>query len=164
MSTFMIAPERPPVPSNGNKLSGQQPRTRILSRQVICVLVLVLTDMSAIAFSLELAILMRKHLILHVGAHLLPSTFPYVHYLPLAWLWLVPFVFFSVEGLYTRRRSQWNEVGYLVKAVALSMIAMLAAVALTQLSPPVPRVTILLTAMNLVIILPSVRFWTMSAL
>jgi len=160
MSIVMMAPESSHVPVNGNRLHSQQRQARVLSRQVICVLVLALTDMSAIAFSLELAILMRQHLIPHVDAHVLPSTFPFVHYLPFAWLWPVPFVFFCVEGLYTRRRSQWNEVGYLIKAVALSLIAMLAALALTQLSPRVSRVTILLTAMNLVIVLPIVRYWT----
>ncbi len=156
----MRAPESPSIPLNGNRLSGQPPLDGILPRQVVCVLVLALTDLSAIAFSLELAILMRQHFLPHVDARLLPSTFPFVYYLPFAWLWLMPLVFLSIEGLYTRRRSQWNEVGYLIKAIALSLIAMLAALALTQLSLRVSRVTILLTAMNLLIVLPSVRYWT----
>ena len=53
MSTVIMAPKRPQVPPNGNKSFGQQPRARILSRQVICVFVLALTDMAAIACSLE---------------------------------------------------------------------------------------------------------------
>jgi Undecaprenyl-phosphate galactose phosphotransferase WbaP len=164
MSTVRIAPERPPLPLNGNKLSGQHPRVSFLSRQVICVLVLVLTDMSAIAIALELAILTRRYFVPHIDVYLQPSTFPFVHYLSFGWLWLVPLIFFSVEGLYTRRRSQWNEVGYLIKAVALSLIAMLAALALTQLSPFVSRTTILFTAMNLFVLLPVVRYWTKRAL
>lgn len=160
MSTARITPERPPLPLNGNKLSGHRPRTSILSRQVVCVLVLVLTDLFAIAVSLELAILTRRYFVPHIDAYLQPATFPFVHYLSFGWLWLVPLIFFSVEGLYTRRRSQWNEVGYLIKAVALSLIAMLAALALTQLSPFVSRTTILFTAMNLFVLLPVVRYWT----
>jgi Undecaprenyl-phosphate galactose phosphotransferase WbaP len=160
MSTVRMTPERPPMPLNGNKFSSQQPQARLLSRQVICVFVLVLTDLSAIALSLELAILIRKHLVPHVDAYLQPPTFPFVHYLSFGWLWLVPLLFFGIEGLYTRRRSQWNEVGYLIKAVALSLIAMLAALALTQLSPLVSRTTILLTAVNLLVLLPIVRYWT----
>jgi Undecaprenyl-phosphate galactose phosphotransferase WbaP len=160
MSTVMMAPERPREPLNGNKLPVRQPQTRLLSHQVVCAVVLALTDLSAIAFSLELAILIRKHLVPHVDDYLQPSTFPFVYYLSFAWLWLVPLLFFAVEGLYTRRRSQWNEVSYLVKAVALSLIAMLAALALTQLSPLVSRMTIVLTAINLFVLLPIVRYWT----
>ncbi len=164
MSTVRIAPERPPLPLNGNKLSGHRPRASILSRQVVCVLVLVLTDLFAIAISLELGILIRRYFVPHVDAYLQPTTFPFLHYLSFGWLWLVPLIFFGVEGLYTRRRSQWNEVGYLIKAVALSLIAMLAALALTQLSPLVSRTTILFTAMNLFVLLPIVRYWTKRSL
>jgi len=159
-----MAPERLPLPLNANELSGQRPRAILMSRQVICVLVFVLTDLSAIAISLELAILTRQYFVPHVDTYLQPSTFPFVHYLSFGWLWLVPLIFFAVEGLYTRRRSQWNEVGYLIKAVALSLIAMLAALALTQLSPLVSRTTILFTAMNLFVLLPIVRYWTKRAL
>jgi Undecaprenyl-phosphate galactose phosphotransferase WbaP len=164
MSTVKMVPERPPLPLNGNKSSSQRPRAGFLPRQVICVFALVLTDLFAIAFSLELAILMRRYFVPHVDAYLLPTTFPFLHYLSLGWLWLVPLIFFGVEGLYTRRRSQWNEVGYLIKAVALSLIAMLAALALTQLSPLVSRTTILFTAVNLLVLLPIVRYWTKRAL
>jgi Undecaprenyl-phosphate galactose phosphotransferase WbaP len=164
MSTVRIAPERRPQPLNGNKLSGHRPRTSILSRQVVCVLVLVLTDLFAIAISLELAILTRRYFVPHIDAYLQPSTFPFVHYLSFGWLWLLPIIFFSAEGLYTRRRSQWNEVGYLIKGVALSLIAMLAALALTQLSPFVSRTTILFTSMNLFVLLPIVRYWTKRSL
>jgi Undecaprenyl-phosphate galactose phosphotransferase WbaP len=160
MSTVKMVPEPPLVPLNGNKSAGQQPRPRFLHRLVICVLILVLTDVSAIALSLELAILMRRYLVPQVDAHLQPSTFPFAHYLLFAWLLVVPLLFFAFEGLYTRRRSLSNEVSYLFKAVALSLIAMLASLALTQLNPFVSRTTIVLTALNLLILLPIVRYWT----
>jgi len=160
MPTVMTAPERPSVPLNGNKLSGQQRRARFLSRQAICVFALVMTDLAAIAFSLQLAILMRKHLLPRLGTYLQPSTFPFAHYLFFGWLWLMPILVFGIEGLYTRRRSLWNEVGHLFKAVALSLIAMLSAVALTQLGPFVSRTTLLLAAMDLFVLLPIVRYWT----
>jgi len=124
------------------------------------ILILGATDMAAIAFSLELAILMRKYVVRHVDTHLQSATFPFAHYVLFGWLWLVPLIFFCVEGLYTRRRSLWNEVGYLIKAVALSLIAMLAALALTELAPLVSRTTILLMAINLFLFLPIMRYWT----
>jgi undecaprenyl-phosphate galactose phosphotransferase len=67
-------------------------------------------------------------------------------------------LFLAVEGLYTQRRSLWTEIGYLTKAIGLSLAAILAAVALTQ--QVVSRPTVLLTGANLVILLPVVRFWT----
>jgi Undecaprenyl-phosphate galactose phosphotransferase WbaP len=158
MSTVKMVPEPLLVPLNHNKSPRQRPLPRLLPRLVITVLVLALTDMSAIALSLELAILIRRYLIPH--GRLQPSTFPFAHYLLLGWLWVVPLLFFAFEGLYTRRRSLSNEVSHLFKAVALSLITMLASLALTQLNPLVSRTTILLTALNLLILSPIVRYWT----
>jgi Undecaprenyl-phosphate galactose phosphotransferase WbaP len=160
MSTVSMAPERPHALLNGNRLPGRKMRSKILSSQLICVAVLVLTDLCAIAISLALAIFMRKHLLPHLDTSLPLSTFPFAHYLSMGWLWVVPLLVIAVEGLYTRRRSLWNEVGHIFKAVALSLIAMLSTVALTQLSPLVSRTTILLTAVNLLVFLPLVRYWT----
>ncbi len=164
MSTVVLAPELPRAPVNGNKLSSQMPRSRLLSNQFACAFVLVLTDLCAIAISLELAILMRRHLLPHFGTALQASTFPFVHYLFLGWLWIVPLLVFALEGLYTRRRSLWNEIGHLFKGVVLSLIALLSTVALTQLSPLVSRTTLLLTAMNLFVFMPIARYWTKRAL
>lgn len=160
MSSVRMVPEPRSTPLNGNKWRGQPARARFLSRQVSCVIILVLTDLSAIILSLKLAIFMRVHLAPHMDARFRPSTFPLQHYLAFGWLWLVPIVFLAVEGLYTRRRSFWNEVGHLIKAVGLSLVAMLAALALTEIAPFVSRTTILLTAMNLLFLLPLVRYWT----
>ena len=164
MSTVKLTPAPPLTPVNGSKPAEQHPRPRLLSRLIICVFALALTDMAAIALSLELAILMRKYLVPHIDAHLHPSTFPFTHYLLLGWLWVVPLLFFAFEGLYTRRRSLSNEVSHLFKAVGLSLIALLASLALTQLNPFVSRTTILLTAANLLVLLPIVRYWTKRAL
>lgn len=160
MSTVMMAREHEPLPTNGNQLAGEKRRAGLLPRQVICVCALIGGDLIAVAISLELAILMRKYFVPHLGGHLESSTFPYVHYLSFGWLLLVPLIFFGVEGLYTRRRSQWNEIGHLIKAIGMSLIAMLAALALTQKSLFVSRATILLTGMSLFVLLPIVRYWT----
>src|SRR5216684_3055374 len=158
MSTAIMAPERQPAPAN--KSRRRQAKAQTFSGQVICVVVLLLSDLATIAVSLELAIFMRAYLVRHVDAPLHSLTFPFLHYLTFGWLWLVPIVFLGVEGLYTRRRSLWNEVGQLTKAVCLSLVALLATLALTELTPLVSRITILLTATNLLILLPVVRYWT----
>src|ERR1700722_9698587 len=76
------------------------------------------------------------------------------------WLWLLLALFLGVEGLYTRRRSIWNEVGHLTKAVGLGLVAFLVAIDLAHLSLVISRVTIVIMAVNLLILLPIVRYWT----
>src|ERR1700738_2499166 len=157
MSVLMAAPERQPFPSDQSR-SAQQVSTPYWCRQLVCAFILVLTDLSAIAVSLSLAIFLRNHLMPHVSSNFHLGAFPFGHYLAFAWMWLLPLTFLAVEGLYTQRRSLWTEIGYLTKAIGLSLVAILAAVALTQ--QVVSRPTILLTGANLVVLLPLVRFWT----
>lgn len=160
MATAMMAPERQPNPVDAATVKPQRVSIPILSRQLVCVLILVMTDLLAVAFSLEIAIFMRTRLAPRIDVHLSPAAFPFLHYLPFGWLCLVPITFLAVEGLYTRRRSLWNEVGHLTKAVGLSLVAIFAALSLGQLTPLVSRLTILLTAISLLLLLPIERYWT----
>jgi Undecaprenyl-phosphate galactose phosphotransferase WbaP len=144
----------------GNKLIDQPGRVRLLSRQVLCVVVLVVTDLSAILLSLKLGILLRANIVRPVAAPSLAPIFPLAHYMAFGWLGLVPILFLALEGLYTRRRSFWNEVGHLTKAVGMSVVALLAALALAGLAPPISRLTILLTTIITAFLLPVVRYWT----
>jgi hypothetical protein len=153
----MTASKQEPFPLHESR-SGQQQGTRHWCRQLACVLILVLTDLSTIAVSLNLAIFLRNRLVPHVSSNFQPGAFPFQYYLAFGWLWLLPLLFLAVEGLYTQRRSLWTEIGYLAKAIGLSLAAILAAVALTQ--QVVSRLTVLLTGANLVVLLPVVRFWT----
>jgi undecaprenyl-phosphate galactose phosphotransferase len=153
----MAAPERRSFPVDQSQ-SEQQPSTPYWCRQLVCALILVLTDLSTIAVSLSLAIFLRNHLMPHVSSNFHLGAFPFRYYLAFGWMWLLPLIFLGVEGLYTQRRSLWTEIGYLTKAIGLSLAAILAAVALTQ--QVVSRPTVLLTGANLVVLLPVVRFWT----
>jgi undecaprenyl-phosphate galactose phosphotransferase len=119
-----------------------------------------MTDAASIAASLELAISLRTHLVPHLDSRLQPWTFPFQHYMNYGWLWIVLMVFLAVEGLYTRRRSLWNEVGHLIKAICLGLVVLLAALALTGFSTMFSRATIVLATLNLLVLLPIVRFWT----
>jgi undecaprenyl-phosphate galactose phosphotransferase len=153
----MTAPDRQPFPSHQSR-SKQQLSTLYWCRQLVCVLVLALTDLLTIAVSLGLAIFLRNHLMPHVSSNFHLGAFPFRYYLAFGWMWVLPLIFLAVEGLYTQRRSLWNEIGHLTKAIGLSLAAILAAVALTQ--QVVSRPTVLLTGANLVVLLPVVRFWT----
>jgi Undecaprenyl-phosphate galactose phosphotransferase WbaP len=165
MATVAVAPERHSPPSNPNKLTGHgRSSARTLPRQIACVAILVLADLAAIALALELAIFARTHLIPHLGAPGQPLTYPFSHYMVFGWLWLILVLFLGVEGLYTRRRSIWNEVGHLTKAVGLGQIAFLAVIALSHLSFAISRATILVMGFNLLILLPIARYWTKRSL
>jgi Undecaprenyl-phosphate galactose phosphotransferase WbaP len=157
MSVLMTATKNQPLLSDESR-SKQELSTLYRCRRFVCALVLVLTDLSTIAVSLSLAIFLRNHLMPRVSSNFHLGAFPFRHYLVFGWLWLLPLIFLGVEGLYTQRRSLWTEIGYLTKAIGLSLAAILAAVALTQ--QVVSRPTVLLTGANLVVLLPAVRFWT----
>lgn len=154
MSVAVAAPQRQPFPVSHNRPLS----TRLRFCKTVCVLTLVLTDLSAIAVSLKLAIFVRIHVMPHVDSNFEPSAFPFRYYAAFPWLWLLPLLFLAVEGLYTQRRSLWTEIGYLSKASGLSLAAILVAATLTH--EVVSRTTVLLMGAILLFLLPVVRFWT----
>jgi undecaprenyl-phosphate galactose phosphotransferase len=159
MSIGIMVPGRQQLPLD-EEIEEQQPTGHFWSPQVACAILLILTDMMAIALSLAIAIVSRIYLLPTLDSDLsLPAFSFWNHATAFGWMWLVLLVFFCVEGLYTQRRSMWNEVGHLVKAIGLGVTAVLAAAALAQLSPGVSRAIILLTAVNLLVLLPLIRYW-----
>lgn len=160
MSTATMAPERQALPFDEGKLGGDAPRPQLRLRELACIFILVLTDGLAIGVSLEVAIFLRTHLMPHLSNPMPHLTFPFRHNAAIGGLWLLLVVFLSVEGLYTQRRSLWNEISRLTKAIGLGLAAVLAAVALIQPSHVSLRATILLTTINLLMLLPIVRVWT----
>ena len=152
--------EPQPFSLNETKFVEQLPTGTFWSRQAACALLLVLTDVAAIAISLRTAIFLRIHLLPQLDRHIPHRDFSFWHYtVAFGWMWLVLVAFLGVEGLYTQRRSLWNEIGHLTKAIGLSVAAILGAVGLTQPGPVVSRPTILLTTIMLLILLPGARYW-----
>lgn len=141
------------------RATGPQPQKSLTSR-FVCVAILVVSDLIAIALSLELAILERDHVIPRSVDHLSSRALPFDHYLSFGWFWLLQLAFLAIEGLYTQRRSLWNEIGQVVKAISLSLVAILGAATLAEESTRISRATILLMGLNLLILLPGARFWT----
>jgi Undecaprenyl-phosphate galactose phosphotransferase WbaP len=160
MASSAMAPAPGSLQSGESEQRGQQPRPRIRLSQLVCVAILVLSDLSAIAIALELAIIERTQLMSRLIGRSQLSTLPFRHYMELGWLWLLMIVFIGVEGLYTKRRSSWNEIGYLTKAIGVGFVAILASVTLARRGPDVSRETLVLMAANLLILLPITRFWT----
>src|SRR5919201_786815 len=116
---IMMAPDRRHLPVDG-EIEEQQPTGRFWSPQVACAILLVVTDVVAIGLSLTIAVCSRLYVLPTLSSHFsLPVSSLWNHATAFGWMWLVLLVFFCVEGLYTQRRSMWNEVGHLVKAIAL---------------------------------------------
>ena len=157
MSTVAMAPERLSSGMNENTQGSRRPN--IYSRQVLCACCLILTDLLAILVSLRSAIFLRAHVVPLVNSHVPPLRLPLSHYLEFAWLWLLLVLFLAVEGLYTQRRTVWNEIGHLVKAIVSGLMVIFAAIALVQRGPYLSRSTIVLTAAILLIVLPTARYW-----
>ncbi len=160
MSTPVMAHDRQSISAADHKSPGHFTHKRLATHQLISFFILLLTDSVSIAVCLELAISLRSHLLPRLDSHLRTWTFSFRHYMDYGWLWIVLVIFLAVEGLYTRRRSLWNEVGHLIKAISLGLVVLLAALALTGLSAMFSRITILLTVINLSVLLPVTRFWT----
>ena len=116
MSTAAIAREHQPTGYNVNAQGG--PRSFSYRRQILCGLCLVLTDAVAILISARTAIFLRAYGIPLVDTHVSPLRLPLKHYLDFGWLWLLLVLFLGLEGLYTQRRTLWNEIGHLTKAIA----------------------------------------------
>lgn len=157
MSTATMAPER--LPSRLNEETQGEPRPFAHHRQVLCAFCLVLADVLAILISLRSAIFLRAHIVPLVDTHVSPLRLPLRHYLDFGWLWLLLVVFLGVEGLYTQRRTLWNEIGHLIKAIVSGLMVIFAAIALVQRGPVLSRLTIMLTAVILLMVLPTVRYW-----
>jgi undecaprenyl-phosphate galactose phosphotransferase len=131
-----------------------------LVHKVGCVLVLLASDLVAIALSLQLAILFRAYLLPHLHHNTPQATFSLGHYVRVGWIWLLLLVFFAAEGLYTQRRTFWNEAGRLLKAITMGVPSVLAAVVLGKLSAEVSRPTIVTTGVCLFFLMPASRYWT----
>ncbi len=157
MSTAAIARERQAPGFNVNPQGG--PRSFSYQRQILCAVCLVLTDALAILISLRSAIFLRAYWIPLVDTHVSPLRLPLMHYLEFGWLWLLLVLFLGAEGLYTQRRTFWNEIGHLTKAIASGLIVIFAAIALVQRGPVLSRLTILLTGVILLLVLPAERYW-----
>jgi Undecaprenyl-phosphate galactose phosphotransferase WbaP len=158
MATAQAAPERR-LPEIEHRAETHQTKDSFGSRQVVCAFLLVLTDVATIAISALAAFLMRIHFVPRIDLHAAPIDFSLKQYSIFCSIWLVLVIFLGVEGLYTQRRTVWNEIGHVTKAVGLGVVAILAALTLTKLSPLVSRTTIMLTAINLLVFLPIVRYW-----
>jgi Undecaprenyl-phosphate galactose phosphotransferase WbaP len=131
----------------------------IWSRQVACAMVLAIADAAGIGMSVAVAAVFRNSVVFHLGRYASQAvTLRWQNAIVWSWIWIVLLLFLAVEGLYTQRRSLWNEIGHLTKAVGLGAVAILATVALAQLGSRVSRFAIITTAVALVVVLPFVRY------
>jgi Undecaprenyl-phosphate galactose phosphotransferase WbaP len=162
MSTAVMAPE--PRPSKFEIKRQGRPSQFTYHRQVLCAFCLVVADALAILLSLKLAVFLRASWIPLVDSHVSPLRLPLRHYLSFGWLWLLLVLFLGLQGLYTQRRTLWNEIGHLLKAIVSGLMLIFAAIALMQRGPELSRLTILLTGVILSVVLPAARYWTKKAL
>ncbi len=157
MSTAAMAPEPPPSGVKENTQGGLRQYT--YHRQVVCATCLILADALTILLSLRMAIFLRASWIPLVDNHVSALKLPLKHYLSFGWLWLLLVLFLAIQGLYTQRRTLWNEGGHLVKAIVSGLMVIFAAIALMQRGPDLSRLTILVTGAILLVVLPVERYW-----
>ncbi|HTC66420.1 MAG TPA: undecaprenyl-phosphate galactose phosphotransferase WbaP [Candidatus Acidoferrum sp.] len=160
MSTATLSPEQVRPEQIEDRAKTRQQRFYNLHRNSICVFVLMASDVLAIALSLRLATFLRAEWLPRVDTSVPPLAFTFRHYLGFSWMWLLLIVLLGVEGLYTQRRTLWNEIAHLTKATVLGLIVIFAAIAVVQRGALLSRATVLMTGLLLLMVLPTSRYWT----
>jgi Undecaprenyl-phosphate galactose phosphotransferase WbaP len=160
MSTATLSPEQVHPKQVEDRAKARQQRFYQIHRNSICVFVLMASDLLAIALSLRLATFLRAEWLPRVDTSVPPLAFTFRHYLGFSWMWLLLIVLLAVEGLYTQRRTLWNEIAHLTKATVLGLIVIFAAIAVVQREALLSRVTVVMTGLMLLMVLPTSRYWT----
>jgi hypothetical protein len=132
MSSARTVPEQLKPPPKEGAVRSARSRSRNPFRRSICVFSLIFSDVLSIAIALRVGIFLRAQLVPRVDSHISPVTLSFNNYLDNTWLWLLFLIFLGVEGLYTQRRTLWNEIAHLAKAVTLALTAVFAATALAH--------------------------------
>jgi Undecaprenyl-phosphate galactose phosphotransferase WbaP len=160
MSTATLSPEQVHPEQIEDRAKARPQRFYNIHRNSICVFCLMASDVLAIALSLRLATFLRAEWLPRVDTGVPPLAFTFKHYLAFSWLWLLLIVLLAVEGLYTQRRTLWNEIAHLTKATVLGLIVIFAAIAVVQRGAVLSRATVVMTGLMLLMVLPTSRYWT----
>lgn len=108
-----------------------------MRRQTLTFLSLVAADIAGVLVALAIGLSLRQFLL----PFLMPSVFHSdvswrVEYL---WLFAVSIGVFAYEGLYTRRRTAWEELRYILRGVSVAMILFLAVMTILKRGEEVSR-------------------------
>ncbi len=127
------------------------------ARRVLIVFLLLLGDLAAFYLALEIAYLLRTHLL---GLWL---PFPFAQSFPsLASRFWIPMVVagvFAYEGLYSRRAPFWEETRQIVRSLFFAYLMIFAIVSLGKMSADISRATILGTGLLSLFLVPMLRYW-----
>jgi Undecaprenyl-phosphate galactose phosphotransferase WbaP len=164
MSTATLSPEQVHPERIEDRAKARRQRFHNIHRNSICVFVLMVSDVLAIALSLRLATFLRAEWLPRVDTNVPALAFTFRHYLGFSWMWLLLIVLLAVEGLYTQRRTLWNEIAHLTKGTVLGLIVIFATIAVVQRGAVLSRATVVMTGLLLLMVLPTSRYWTKRAL
>ncbi|HEY3374403.1 MAG TPA: undecaprenyl-phosphate galactose phosphotransferase WbaP [Candidatus Aquicultor sp.] len=134
----------------------KEPLKHIYSRRIshsLATLTLIIADACILYIALSLAFIIRLNL--------LPSVSPLFASMPsqmlLDKLWIVMFtciLCIAYEGLYSKRLRFWQETRYLIRAVSLGFILVLAVISLGKLSDTISRFALMMGYCFTLILLP----------
>lgn len=120
------------------------------------IVMLLITDIAAVACAFSLAALIRTDLLplLYEG---FSQEITFNKFRSIWWMFAVWLSFFYYEGLYTKKYSFWDEIRELCKISVFSTTAVFVIVSLGQLNAVVSRTVIILMGFFAMFILPLVR-------
>jgi Undecaprenyl-phosphate galactose phosphotransferase WbaP len=125
--------------------------------QALSLLALVISDLSALAIALGVAVGVRMSILPALSRAFDRPTYPLTHY---AGLWWIPAAYLGAllyAGLYTRRDPYWEEVRRCLLAATMGTILVFAVLAVAKIGEEVSRPVVVLTWACLLVVLPLVR-------
>jgi undecaprenyl-phosphate galactose phosphotransferase len=123
-------------------------------KRPIEIVLLILIDILIIFISLEISMFLRKNIL---PFFLTFPEFPPIDFRFFWWIFPVWLLFFSYEGLYTKRFSFWDEVKALWKAAFFSTVAVFSILYLGKVGERVSRTVLVLTGLLSLPLLPIIR-------
>lgn len=114
----------------------------MLRRQLFTLMIFAFTDVVALLMSLLLGLFLRGTILPHISELFVSEVGWRQEYL---WFFIISVGVFAYEGLYTRRRSGWEELRHLLRGVTISMIIFLALSVLLKVSSELSRPSLFFT-------------------
>jgi len=122
-------------------------------KDIIAKIIFIVFDLLMIALSVYLAFLLREYFDTLEPFH----TIPFVMYLNLYPLFIIPIVLFAYEGIYTYRYDFWHESRLIIKGIMFSAVLIFAYLAMTKSIEDYSRLVIGFTFVFMMFFIPLAR-------
>ncbi|MEN6325887.1 MAG: sugar transferase, partial [Syntrophomonas sp.] len=137
--------------------SAQQPIPQYESKRILVFFAQILMDLMGFFVSLLVAIVIRSKLLPMVNPDF-QSYIPAAFYNSLWWITVILITCLAYGGIYTQRRSFWREAQKIVTVILMAFLITMATIFLAKLGDEFLRITLVITYMFTLFMLPLSRY------